>query len=165
MTSAKRELQNEKILPIVGFEPGTFRSRGERAKRWPIWDDKYRSPNGDRNLPQNTVNSCPYRVVNVVNVLSSNAMKKKTFTVSKRQTAKRYKYHMRKIHDKPLLYQPRIKGKLHRKLRENAVTFRWSILISSNSSMLNADQTECWIVFCMLKANTWLVRLFAICTI
>ena len=27
------------------------------------------------------------------------------------------------------------------------------------------DQLECLIVFCMLKANTWLVCLFAICTI
>ena len=31
--SANRELQNEKFLPTVGFEPGTFRLRCERAKR------------------------------------------------------------------------------------------------------------------------------------
>ena len=30
-TRVKRELQNEKFLPIVGFEPGTFRLRTEGA--------------------------------------------------------------------------------------------------------------------------------------
>ena len=42
--SANRELQNVKFLPTVRFEPGTFRLRCERAKRWAIWADKYRSP-------------------------------------------------------------------------------------------------------------------------
>ena len=27
----ERELQNEKCLPTVGFDPGTFRLQGERA--------------------------------------------------------------------------------------------------------------------------------------
>ena len=31
-----------------GIEPGTFRFRGERAKRWAFRADKYRSPKGDR---------------------------------------------------------------------------------------------------------------------
>ena len=31
--SANRKLQNEKFLPIVGFEPATFRIRSEVAKR------------------------------------------------------------------------------------------------------------------------------------
>ena len=31
--SANQELQNEKFLATVGFEPGTFRLRSERAKR------------------------------------------------------------------------------------------------------------------------------------
>ena len=30
--SANRELQNEKFMPTVGFEPGTFRIRCERVK-------------------------------------------------------------------------------------------------------------------------------------
>ena len=30
---ANRELQNEKFMPTVGFEPGTFCIRRERAKR------------------------------------------------------------------------------------------------------------------------------------
>ena len=30
--SANRELQNEKFLPTVGFEPGTFRLRSDLAK-------------------------------------------------------------------------------------------------------------------------------------
>ena len=33
MRSAIRELQNEKLFPAVGFEPGTFRLRSELAKR------------------------------------------------------------------------------------------------------------------------------------
>ena len=31
--SANRELQNEKFMTTVGFEPGTFRIGSERAKR------------------------------------------------------------------------------------------------------------------------------------
>ena len=31
----ERELQNEKFLPTVGFEPGTFRLRSERATTEP----------------------------------------------------------------------------------------------------------------------------------
>ena len=34
--SPSRELQNEKFLPTVGFEPGTFRLRSELAMRWAI---------------------------------------------------------------------------------------------------------------------------------
>ena len=46
--NANWELQNEKFLPTVGFEPGTFYLRSERAKRWAIRADKYRLPKGDR---------------------------------------------------------------------------------------------------------------------
>ena len=38
------------------------------------------------------------------------------------QTAKRYKYHMRKIHNTSLLHRPRGTCNLHRKLRLNLVT-------------------------------------------
>ena len=61
-----RELQNEKFLPTVGFEPGTFLLRRERAKCWAIRADKYRSPKGDCILPECAINSYMYRVVDVV---------------------------------------------------------------------------------------------------
>ena len=32
MRSANRELQNEKLLPTMGFEPGTFRLRSDLVK-------------------------------------------------------------------------------------------------------------------------------------
>ena len=50
--SANRELQNEKFLSTVEFEPGAFRLRSEHAKRWAIRADKYRSSKGDRVLPE-----------------------------------------------------------------------------------------------------------------
>ena len=34
--NANQELQNEKFLPIVWFQPGTFRIRSERNKRWKL---------------------------------------------------------------------------------------------------------------------------------
>ena len=64
--SANRELKNKKFLPLVGFEPGTFRLRSERAKRWFITADKYRPPNGDCLLPKCAINSWLYRVLDVV---------------------------------------------------------------------------------------------------
>ena len=64
--SANRELQNEKFLSIVGFEPRTFRLRSERAKRRAIRADKYRSPKGDCILPEYAINSYLYRVIDVV---------------------------------------------------------------------------------------------------
>ena len=60
MRSANRELQNEKFFPIVEFEPGTFRLRGERAMRWAIWADIYRTPKGDRILPECAIKSYLY---------------------------------------------------------------------------------------------------------
>ena len=53
-------------LPTVGFEPGTFRLRSERAKRWAIKAGKYRSPKGDRILAESAINSNLYRVIDVV---------------------------------------------------------------------------------------------------
>ena len=63
MMRVHRELQNEKLLSTVGFEPGTFRLRSERAKRWAIRADKYRSPKGDHIWPECAINSYLYRVV------------------------------------------------------------------------------------------------------
>ena len=37
--SANRELQNENVLPSVGFEPGTFHLRNEVSKRCAITDE------------------------------------------------------------------------------------------------------------------------------
>ena len=53
LTCEERELRitKWKFLLTVGFEPGTFRVRNERAERWAIRDEKYRSPTGDRILP------------------------------------------------------------------------------------------------------------------
>ena len=61
--TANRELQNEKYKPTVGFDPGTFRLRSERGKRWAIRADKYRSSKGDRILPECAINSNLYSVV------------------------------------------------------------------------------------------------------
>ena len=41
--NADRELQNEKFLPTVGFEPGTFRFRSERANCCATRADVYRA--------------------------------------------------------------------------------------------------------------------------
>ena len=64
--SANRELQNEKFLPTVGFEPGTFLLRSERAKRWAIRANKYRPHKGERILPECAINSYLYRLVDAV---------------------------------------------------------------------------------------------------
>ena len=34
LTQWKREIQNENLLPIVGFEPGTFRFQRKRANNY-----------------------------------------------------------------------------------------------------------------------------------
>ena len=41
--AAERELQNEKFLSTVEFEPDTFRLRIEHTTLWAIWADNYRS--------------------------------------------------------------------------------------------------------------------------
>ena len=48
----RRELQSEKFLSTVGFEPRTFRLQSERAKRWAVTSDTYQSPKGYRVLPE-----------------------------------------------------------------------------------------------------------------
>ena len=53
-------------MPTVGFEPGTFRIRNERTKRWAIRADKYRSPKGERILPECAIKSYLYHLVDVV---------------------------------------------------------------------------------------------------
>ena len=53
-------------MPTVGFEPWTFRIRSERAKRWAIRADKYRSPKGERILPKCAIKSYLYHLVDVV---------------------------------------------------------------------------------------------------
>ena len=60
MRSANQELQNKKFLPTVGFEPGTFRLRIERAKRCAIRRDKYQSPAGDHIIRECAVKSYLY---------------------------------------------------------------------------------------------------------
>ena len=50
--SANQKLQNEKFLPTVEFEPGIFRLQSERAMRWAIRADKYRSPKDELVLPE-----------------------------------------------------------------------------------------------------------------
>ena len=40
---ANRELQNKKVLPTVGFEPGTFHLRSKFAKHCPSRSDIYRA--------------------------------------------------------------------------------------------------------------------------
>ena len=50
----------------MGFEPGSFRLRNERAKHWAIRADKYRSPKGDRILSECAINSYLYRMVDLV---------------------------------------------------------------------------------------------------
>ena len=64
--SANPDLRIEKFLPTVGFEPGTFRLRSERAKRWAFRADKYRSPKGDNILPEYAIYSYLYRMMDVV---------------------------------------------------------------------------------------------------
>ena len=64
--SPNRELQNEKFLPTLGFEPGTFHLWSERAKRWAISADKYQSSSRDRILPECAINSNLFCVVELV---------------------------------------------------------------------------------------------------
>ena len=44
----------------------TFRLRSERAKRWAIRAYKYRSPKGDRILPESAIKSNLYHLVDAV---------------------------------------------------------------------------------------------------
>ena len=117
--SANRKLQNEKFMPTMGFEPGTFRIRSERATRWAIRADKYRSPKGECILPKCVIKSYLYHLVNVVKRLT--LYSQQTSKIS--QTARRYKYYMRKIHDKISKNNTgetkwtRGTGNLHRKLK------------------------------------------------
>ena len=72
LLDANRELQNETFLPTVGFEPGTFRIRSERAKRWATRADKYRSSEGDHVKRECAFKSYLYHLVDVLSVLSCN---------------------------------------------------------------------------------------------
>ena len=97
--SANRELQNEKFMPKVGFEPVTFRIRSERAERWAIRADKYRSPKGDRISPDCAVISDLYHLVDVVKcfvvwyiLITLNSQQTSKISL----TAKRYKYMKKK---------------------------------------------------------------------
>ena len=56
----------KKFMPTVGFEPGTLCIRSERAKRWAIGANEYRSPKGERLLPECAIKSYLYHLVDVV---------------------------------------------------------------------------------------------------
>ena len=58
LTCEEREpiITKWKNVSTVGFETGTFRILSERAKRWAIGADKYRSPKGGRILPEFSIN-------------------------------------------------------------------------------------------------------------
>ena len=65
MRSMNRELQIEKFLPTVGFEPGTFSFWSERGKRWSIRADIYGAPECDRVLSECSIKSYPTHVLDV----------------------------------------------------------------------------------------------------
>ena len=74
MRSANRELQNEKFLPTLIFEPGTFRLRCELLSVALLEQIYIKHVKGDRILPVCVMEftGSVYHEVDVVNVLSCN---------------------------------------------------------------------------------------------
>ena len=103
--SANQELQKEKFLPALGFEPGPFAYEATSLSVSLLGDISTEHINVDRDLPECDIEIYLYRVPRgrcsnmFCRVLQFiNSLQQANVLIS--QTAKRYKYNMAKIRDK-----------------------------------------------------------------